>query len=83
MLLSIEDDGIGFDPAEVDQPGARRGLGLLGMRERVAQLGGTFTVHSIIGKGTRILVRLPVPGLATPAAALADGPLDALPSSTA
>jgi hypothetical protein len=40
-------------------------------------------VHSIIGKGTRILVRLPVPGLATPAAALADGPLDALPSSTA
>ena len=63
LLLSIEDDGVGFDPAEVDQPGARRGLGLLGMRERVAQLGGTFSVHSVIGKGTHILVRLPAPAL--------------------
>jgi signal transduction histidine kinase len=63
VLLSIEDDGIGFDPGEVDRPGARRGLGLLGMRERVAQLGGTFSVNSVIGKGTQILVRLPAPAL--------------------
>jgi signal transduction histidine kinase len=63
VLLTIEDDGVGFDPSEVDQPGARRGLGLLGMQERVAQMGGTFSVESVIGKGTRILVRLPAPGM--------------------
>jgi signal transduction histidine kinase len=35
-------------------------LGLAGMRERVESLGGHFTVESEIGKGTRVMARLPL-----------------------
>lgn len=55
LRLSIEDDGKGFDPA---QP---RGLGLIGMTERVSQLGGSLTVISHPGAGTRLEVDLPLP----------------------
>jgi len=53
----IEDDGRGF------RPGQTKGLGLIGMHERVAALGGTLEIHSEPGKGTRIEVRLPFPQL--------------------
>jgi signal transduction histidine kinase len=53
LILSIVDDGKGFRPEQ-------RGLGLLGMRERVIHLGGRFTVDSGPGKGTRILIELPL-----------------------
>lgn len=53
--LSVEDDGTGFDPAKT------RGLGMLGMEERVRQLGGRFEVNSAPGKGTVLRVTLPVP----------------------
>jgi signal transduction histidine kinase len=56
--LTIEDDGIGFD-----LPGAesreRRGLGLVGIRERVAQLRGTLRVERGVAAGARIVVELP------------------------
>ena len=54
VTLRIDDDGCGFDPATVE-----RGLGLLGMRERVSMLGGEFTVESAPGRGTRIHVVVP------------------------
>jgi signal transduction histidine kinase len=54
----IEDDGIGFDVADAERPGRRRGLGLLGIRERVSHLHGTVTVDSGPA-GTRIEVTLP------------------------
>jgi signal transduction histidine kinase len=60
VLITIEDDGIGFDATEVSRSGARRGLGLLGIRERVAQLRGTLRLESGPGKGTRLTVELPV-----------------------
>lgn len=50
-MLSIVDDGIGFD-AEAAQYGA--GLGLLSMRERMNLIGGQFEIQSVIGKGTRV-----------------------------
>jgi signal transduction histidine kinase len=53
LLLSIEDDGKGFD---INQS---KGLGLLGIEERVAQLGGTSQVHSGPGIGTILTVELP------------------------
>ena len=53
LLLSIQDDGRGF------QPQSEKGLGLLGMQERVARLGGTFHVDSQVGHGTLVMVRLP------------------------
>jgi len=56
VALEIGDDGSGFDLTN----GAGRGLGLLGMRERVAQLGGTLVIESRPEHGTRISVRLPL-----------------------
>jgi signal transduction histidine kinase len=55
----IEDDGVGFDAADAERPGRRRGLGLLGIRERVAQLGGAVRIHSTWGAGTRIEIDVP------------------------
>jgi signal transduction histidine kinase len=55
LFLSVEDDGCGFDPEKT------RGLGMLGMEERVRQLGGQFEVQSTPGKGTVLKVRLPIP----------------------
>ena len=54
LLLSIEDDGQGFDIRK------SKGLGLLGIEERVATLAGTFEVFSIPGKGTTLNVILPL-----------------------
>ncbi len=56
IVLSIQDDGKGFDARRV------RGLGLVGMEERVNHLGGTFQVKSEPGCGTVLLVELPLPG---------------------
>jgi signal transduction histidine kinase len=55
LFLSVQDDGCGFDPEKT------RGLGMLGMEERVRQLGGKFEVHSSAAKGTVLEVVLPVP----------------------
>jgi signal transduction histidine kinase len=55
LFLSVEDDGCGFDPEKT------RGLGMLGMEERVRQLGGQFEVQSTPGKGTVLKVRLLIP----------------------
>lgn len=58
--LTIEDDGQGFDPDEV-QPAANdaRGLGLAGMRERASLVDGTVHISSQPGRGTRIDVVVP------------------------
>lgn len=61
VRLIIEDDGKGFDPTEsrnlIKESG--HGLGLLGMRERAAIIGGTFEMESGIGTGTTVFVRAP------------------------
>jgi signal transduction histidine kinase len=54
--LRIEDNGIGFDPALVGRLGHR---GLINTRERAAQAGGTVTIDSQPGGGTRLTVRVP------------------------
>jgi PAS domain S-box-containing protein len=59
----VSDDGCGFDvEATLRTPAARAQLGLHGMRERAALLGGTVTIESIPGEGTTIYVRVPVLG---------------------
>jgi signal transduction histidine kinase len=55
VTLEIADDGIGFDPSTARQYG---GLGLEGMEERAAQLGGKLTVQSRPGEGTRVRVEV-------------------------
>ena len=54
LRLAIQDDGQGFDLSQ------DRGLGLLGIQERVARLGGTLLVESAQGKGTLLAIRLPI-----------------------
>ena len=43
-------------------PDARRRLGLLGMEERVTQLGGALEIESSPGSGTSLFIRIPLPG---------------------
>ncbi|HEY9283785.1 MAG TPA: PAS domain S-box protein [Pyrinomonadaceae bacterium] len=57
VSLIIEDDGVGFD-AE-DTGATAQGLGLVGMRERAALVGGTAEVESHQGEGARVIVRVP------------------------
>jgi signal transduction histidine kinase len=60
-VVVVEDDGVGFDAESVTAPGGDRGrLGLLGMRERVALVGGTLTIESAVGRGTTVIARVPV-----------------------
>jgi len=60
VVLSIRDNGVGFDPARISRRFFRyHGLGLISMQERVRNLGGTLTIDSAPGKGTRILVHVP------------------------
>ena len=62
--LVVEDDGCGFDPERTAQPLADRmiGLGLVGMRERTALVGGVMDIESAPGKGTTVFVRFPIRG---------------------
>jgi signal transduction histidine kinase len=59
ILLEIQDDGKGFNARE------ERGMGLLGIEERVSYLGGTFRVESAPGQGAHLSIALPAPA-ATP-----------------
>lgn len=61
LRIEIEDDGKGFDPGAAAGLGPDgRGLGLLGMRERVCELlGGRLEIDATPGSGTRILIQVP------------------------
>ncbi|MES3106880.1 sensor histidine kinase [Sphingomonas aurantiaca] len=59
LLMGIRDDGDGIDP-EIIRDGGRQGhFGLVGMRERAAQIDGELTIASRIDIGTEVLVRIP------------------------
>lgn len=62
LHLLVEDDGIGFDVAAVRRPGSAS-LGLLGMEERAALVGGHIEFKSAPGQGTEILASFPVPSV--------------------
>jgi signal transduction histidine kinase len=57
VVLIVEDEGAGFDPMAVAEKG---GMGLLGMRERVAEAGGNLQIKSSLGEGTRMRVWIPL-----------------------
>ena len=61
VSLIVEDDGVGFDPGEME----RRGFGLLGMQERAALVGATLQIESAPGEGTTVLVRMPTTPMTT------------------
>ena len=55
LVLAVEDDGSGFDPDEKSE-----GVGITGMRERAALVGGTITFDSEPGMGTHVVLEIPV-----------------------
>ncbi len=59
FVLSIADDGKGFDRQKVAE---KRTLGILGMNERTAMIGGQYEIVSEPGKGTRVSVSVPLNG---------------------
>jgi signal transduction histidine kinase len=61
LLVTIADDGVGFDTAAAP-PAATHGLGLISIRERVSQLGGTLRLETATGMGVHLTVELPARG---------------------
>jgi signal transduction histidine kinase len=60
LVLRIEDNGRGFEPARISGPDAYgRHQGLVNMHDRAVGMGGSFTVTRPNGSGTRIIVRVP------------------------
>ena len=61
VVLIIEDDGIGFDTdKQIPAGNLTKGMGLIGMQERVSLVGGTLEIESAPGKGTTIYAKIPV-----------------------
>jgi signal transduction histidine kinase len=54
LMISVQDDGKGFDPSQ------ETGLGILGMEERIVRLGGFLTLDSEPGRGTIVSFKLPL-----------------------
>jgi len=57
LLLDVADDGVGFEPT-----GDSGGYGLIGMRQRLARVGGALTVESTPGYGSTLNAAVPMPG---------------------
>jgi len=56
LVLRAHDNGIGFDPATINE-----GFGLIGINERVREMGGRLDIHSAPGRGTELIVSVPLP----------------------
>jgi signal transduction histidine kinase len=78
VTLSVRDDGSGFDPAVARASDERGlGLGLFGMEERVALVGGTFKIWPRRGGGTEIFAFIPLSPNAAPFSASRDAAVSA------
>jgi signal transduction histidine kinase len=60
LCCSIQDDGGGFDVRALQTDRGRTGLGLIGMQERLNAIGGTLLIDSAPGRGTKLLIRVPM-----------------------
>ena len=56
----VQDDGVGFDAPTVLSSTVSGSLGLLGIRERLNAVGGTLQIDSVTGRGTKLLIKIPV-----------------------
>jgi signal transduction histidine kinase len=57
FVLKVLDNGNGFD---VHKVGYKKTLGLLGMKERTLMIGGKYDITSVLGKGTTVVVSVPM-----------------------
>lgn len=63
VVIEVEDDGKGFDMAAISRTTEKgRGLGLMGMRERVSLFSGTLTIETSPGSGTQLRIEVPLEG---------------------
>ena len=62
LQVCIEDDGVGIRSDWRSGANGHRPLGLLGMQERAALIGGTLTIEPGVPQGTRVLLRVPLGG---------------------
>lgn len=58
-IMSVADDGIGFESGSGSKSRRRPGLGMVTMRERAQAIGGAFEIEALSGRGTRITIRIP------------------------
>jgi signal transduction histidine kinase len=59
VTLTITDDGIGFDPLNIEAKEGNRGWGLINMKERAARVGGTMDIQAQPQQGTTLLIKIP------------------------
>jgi len=57
LIMSINDNGKGFDTSVL---GSIKTLGIMGMKERTMMISGEYTITSILGKGTKVVVKVPM-----------------------
>ena len=60
VICSVRDNGVGFDTSAVPSRSDGQGLGLIGMRERLNALGGTFEIKTAPGLGTELQIKVPL-----------------------
>ena len=61
VCLSVEDNGQGFDTQKVlSAQGNPKSIGLVGMQERMNMVGGRLEIYSDLGRGTRLIARVPL-----------------------
>ena len=60
LVLTVADNGPGFDPAQVRRLRAEGGQGLTGLQDRLESIGGTLTIASAPGQGTELTISLPI-----------------------
>ena len=60
LAVEVRDNGCGFELNEKSMPNRNAGLGILGMRERAARVGGTLALETAPGRGTRLTLSVPL-----------------------
>ncbi len=58
LRMIVADDGIGFDPKHLAEPGRERGWGLLSMKERAEAVNGNFRIETAPNLGTQVIVEV-------------------------
>jgi signal transduction histidine kinase len=59
LRCSIKDNGVGFDVSSLSARIGERGLGMIGIRERLKSVGGSLSLVSTVGQGTELVITIP------------------------
>jgi signal transduction histidine kinase len=66
LVIMVSDAGKGFDASALETFTGKTGLGLISLRERASYIGGSLTIESTPGKGSRFILRVPVKWMELP-----------------